>query len=106
VKVCINIPYQKNIFPTVLTDTYENILNYVFQTQNVYTMSVSDYSFVLSYEHYSYESIINHTATLIYRALKNDQPDSVLYGPVLLISNDNKLDPNILERICYVHANL
>ena len=102
----INIPYEKNIFPTVLNDTYVNVLNYVFQTQNVYTLAVPGYDLVLSYEHYSYENMINQTATMFYRALKNDQTHSVLYGPALLISNDNILDKNILERVCYIHANL
>lgn len=102
----IHIPHQKNQFPTTITDTYVNILNYVFQTQNVYTLQLLDHDLILSYHDYSYESIINKTATFLYRAYRNDNTHSVLYGPAVLISKNQLLDKNLLERICYIHANL
>lgn len=102
----IHIPYQRDQSPTTITDTYVNILNYVFQTQNVYTLDLFQHNLILSYHDYSYESIINKTATILYRAFTNDRSHSVLYGPAVLISKNQFLDKNLLERICYIHANL
>lgn len=103
---CINIPYEKHLFPTIINDTYSDILNYVFQTQNVYTIDLIQHDLILSYEHYSYETMINKTATIIYRAYKNDNTHSIMYGPAILISKNNLLDKNLLERVCHIHANL
>jgi hypothetical protein len=90
------IPYNKKEFPTILFDTYDNLLSYSFFNTNVYTLNLKKFNMVLSYIDFSIEDRINKPATVLYRTYSSDYQYSVLYGNCLIFDFQNKDFPEQL----------
>ena len=104
--VAMFIPYQQDTQPYILNDNYSKILDYAFENQPVFSLDLKQYSLILSYAMYSYEDMINKTATTLYRAFNNDHSYATLYGYALFLSKNDSLDEHIIQRVCHIHANL
>ena len=80
--------------PTILNETPQNILDYVFDSlDSLYSIQINPYFFyTLSLNHTLSERVINKTATHIYR-IHTSYYNRVIYGDVLVFGSVDPLDP-------------
>jgi hypothetical protein len=101
------ISYNHNEYPTIVTDSYDSLLNYSFGTTNVYTIKLNNFNMVLSYLDYSVESKVNKPATFLYRTYSNDYEYSTLYGNCLIFdSQNNNISSELIRNISTIYNNI
>ena len=75
----------------ILLETYDKVIDYVFNNQPTYKISITDQLFViLSYSDFGLYSKVNHDATVLYRTYTNIYQNSTVYGDALIVSQDSQ----------------
>jgi len=75
----------------ILLETYDKVIDYVFNNQPTYKISITDQLFViLSYSDFGLYSKVNHDATVLYRTYTNIYQNSTVYGDALIVGQDSQ----------------
>ena len=83
------IPYEGRAY--ILLETYDKVIDYVFNNQPTYKISITDQVFIiLSYSDFGVYSKVNHDATVLYRTYTNIYQNSTIYGDALIVGNDSQ----------------